>query len=197
MKTLSLIVFLVITTSYVPWAEGGSISGKVYLPGDTVSGHVVVYIENAKGKFPSQKKGPKMANQDLKFSPPTLPIFKGTTVDFQNMDQIFHSVFSISESNAFDLGLCGKETEKFVEFINPGLVEIFCHIHSQMHGLILVWDNPFFAVTSPDGLFTVKNVPEGKYFLKAWANPSLFKSKTVAVRKSEMTIVDFVLTSEN
>jgi len=66
-----------------------------------------------------------------------------------------------------------------------------------MHGLILVLENPLFTVTTPDGFFTIKNVAEGNYHLKAWANPSLFELKPVAVGKSETTIIDFVLTSEN
>ncbi len=196
-KTFSLTLILCITVSYVPWAEAGTLTGKIDIPGKTDSSHIVVHIENAEGRFSPPKNHPKMISQDLKFSPPTLAVMMGTTVDFPNIDPIFHSVFSISKSNPFDLGLYGQETEKFVAFINSGLVEIFCHIHSQMHGLILVLENPFFSVTTPDGIFTIKNIPEGNYHLKAWANPSLFKLKPVIVEKSETTIIDFVLTSEN
>ena len=197
MKTFSLTPILFIILSFIPWAEAGTITGKVNIPGKTDSSNIVVHIQNVKGTFSPPKNRPKMTNQDLKFFPPTLAVMKRTTVDFPNMDTVFHNVFSISNSNPFDLGLYGQETKKSVTFTNPGLVEVFCHIHSQMHGSILVLENPFFTVTSTDGSFMIKNIPEGNYYLKAWASPSLFKIKPVEVGKSETTIIDFVLTSEN
>ena len=57
--------------------------------------------------------------------------------------------------------------------------------------------NFFKTVITPDGSFTIKNVPEGNYHLKTWAHPSLLEVKPVTVEKSEKTLVDFLLTSEN
>ena len=42
-----------------------------------------------------------------------------------------------------------------------------CDLHPWMNSYITVVDHPYFAVTGPDGKFTIKNVPPGKYSIVA------------------------------
>jgi hypothetical protein len=42
-----------------------------------------------------------------------------------------------------------------------------CDVHPWMFAWVTVVDNPYFAVTGPDGKFTIKNVPPGKYTISA------------------------------
>ena len=50
----------------------------------------------------------------------------------------------------------------------PGVVEIRCSQHPWMHGYILVFDQPYYTVTSNDGSFKIDSLPPGTYNLMAW-----------------------------
>jgi len=57
----------------------------------------------------------------------------GDTVDFRNEDEIFHNVFSLSDTKSFDLGSYPKGQGRKVTFDKPGIVEVECSIHPEMH----------------------------------------------------------------
>ncbi len=175
--------------------EAGSIRGRASVAGRSDNQNIVVYLEGVKGSYPPLAKRPEMNHINLSFQPPVLPVLEDTVVDFPNSDPVFHSAFSISPSNPFDLGLYQKGREKFVHFKNPGLVEVFCHIHSHMHAFILVLDNPYYATTDQAGNFTIPNVPDGAYTVKAWVSPTMSMSKTVKVSGTGAVNLDFVVTA--
>lgn len=185
-----LIVFGSITL-----AEAGSISGKARVTGKDSAANIIVYLEGVEGAYKIPEKRPEVNHINLQFDPPAMAVMKGTTVDFPNSDSVFHSAFSISPSNPFDLGLYQKGREKFVLFKNPGVVELFCHIHSHMHGFVLVLDNPYFAMTNRDGEFSIANVPDGDYTVKAWANPTTVMTKTVSLAGNRVVNMDFTLSA--
>jgi hypothetical protein len=92
---------------------------------------------------------------------------RGARVEFPNQDPLFHNVFSLSAARTFDLGRYPEGTSKSVVFDRAGVVQVFCHIHSDMSAIVLVLENPFFAV--PDsGRYVIAGVPAGDYRLTAW-----------------------------
>jgi len=102
------------------------------------------------------------------FIPHVLPIVKGTAVEFPNQDSIFHNVFSLSATKTFDLGRYPKGDSRSVQFDEPGIVPIFCHLHSDMSAVILVLDNSYFSVPDTKGHFSIKNIPPGTYTVVVW-----------------------------
>ncbi|HET6466533.1 MAG TPA: carboxypeptidase regulatory-like domain-containing protein [Nitrospiria bacterium] len=198
MKLLFCSFAIVILIANAPIAHaGGTVTGTVQIPGKTDLENILVYIEDVKGSFPVPKRRPEMNHVNLQFQPGRLAVMKGGTVDFPNSDPVLHSAFSISKSNPFELGIYGRGFEKFVHFQNPGLVEIFCHIHSHMHAFVMVVDNPFFGVTKKDGSFTIPDVPGGTYHVKAWVDPSTNDSKPVTVGENENVTLNFTLAPKN
>ena len=63
----------------------------------------------------------------------------------------------------FDLGRYAAGRSKSVRFDRPGIVRVFCDIHSHMSAFILVFSHPFFAMTDADGRYRIDNVPPGTY----------------------------------
>jgi plastocyanin len=185
----------VIVLGFATLADAGSISGKARVVGKENAANIVVYLEGVPGSFKPPEKRPEVNHINLQFDPPVIAVMQGATVDFPNSDSVFHSAFSISPSNPFDLGLYQKGREKFVQFKNAGVVELFCHIHSHMHGFILVLDNPYFAITSASGEFQIANVPDGDYTVKAWASPTAIMTKTVTLVGNRIINMDFTLTA--
>ena len=154
----------------------------------------VVYIEkipSASSDAPT-KSASIVIQKDAIFSPHVLPIVAGTTAEWPNDDTIFHNVFSFSEATQFDLGLYKNEVKK-VLFDKAGRVDIFCSIHKDMHCIILVLENPYFAVTNAKGVYTIPDVPPGTYALKAWHERLPSQTKIITVPETEPVKVDFTL----
>jgi plastocyanin len=155
----------------------------------------VVYLETApRGAF--EQTEPTRAVMDQRnetFVPHVLAVTTGTTVDFPNSDRIYHNVFSLSKSHPFDLGRYAVGRSKAVRFDRPGIVRVFCDIHSHMNAFILVFSHPFFAVTNPDGRYHIDNVPPGTYTLVAWNEGLTSESKPVVVTDGAQTELDFTL----
>jgi plastocyanin len=134
-------------------------------------GNVVLYLQSAnplRGRAQPAGPVPEMRQHGEQFVPHVLPIVAGTTVDFPNDDPIYHNVFSLSRVRSFDLGRYPRGSSKSIQFARAGVVQVFCHIHADMSGYILVLDNPFFVVPDSAGHFTLDGVPPGDYTLVAW-----------------------------
>ena len=104
-----------------------------------------------------------MDQRNETFVPHVLAITTGTTVDFPNSDRIYHNVFSLSKTKSFDLGRYAVGRSQSIRFDRPGIVRVFCDIHSHMNAFILVFNHPFFALTDAEGRYRIDNVPPGTY----------------------------------
>jgi plastocyanin len=136
---------------------------------------VVMYLQPVggtaalRGAGPSRRAPtPALRQRDERFSPHVLPILTGTTVEFPNDDDVFHNVFSLSSAKTFDLGRYARGSSRSVNFPTAGVVQVFCHIHADMNGIVLVLDNPYFVVPDSSGRFVLDGIPPGAYQLVAW-----------------------------
>jgi plastocyanin len=140
----------------------------------------------------------RIAQHGAAFSPHVLPVMVGTTVEWPNDDGIYHNVFSMSDAKQFDLGLYkGNPPEKRVTFDKTGRVDVFCSIHENMHCVVLVLQNPYFAATDENGDYKIPNVPPGTYTLKAWHERLPADEKQIVVPTSGEVRADFTLTIKN
>ncbi len=140
----------------------------------------------------------KVAQHRAEFFPHVLPVLAGTTVEWPNNDDIYHNVFSDSDAHPFDLGLYkGNPPDKHVVFEHPGKVDVFCSIHANMHCIVLVMANPYFATTDAKGNYTIPNVPPGTYKLKAWHERLPVDEREITVPASGRVRADFTLTIKN
>jgi plastocyanin len=113
-------------------------------------------------------RGGRLAQKDQGFVPRVLPVSVGARVDFPNLDPIYHNVFSVSPPKRFDLGKYGKGKSKSLAFDKPGLVNVYCDIHSNMEAFIVVLPNAWFAQPDAEGRFTLPPLPAGTYTVRVW-----------------------------
>ena len=140
----------------------------------------------------------KVAQKGAIFSPHVLPVMVGSRVEWPNYDDIYHNVFSMSEAKQFDLGLYkGNPKEKSVTFDKPGKVDVFCSIHENMHCIVLVLENPYFASTDEDGGYRINDVPPGTYKLTAWHERLPSDEREIVVPTNGDVKVDFTLGIKN
>ena len=155
----------------------------------------VVYFESApRAAFEQSETGHAVLNQrNETFVPHVLAITAGTVVDFPNSDRFYHNVFSLSKAARFDLGRYAAGQSKSVHFDHPGIVRVFCDIHSHMNAFILVFGHRFFALTDGTGGYRIDNVPSGTYNVIAWNEGTASDPKPVTIVSGGVTELDFAL----
>jgi len=177
-------------------AAGGTVSGKVILVKDgkelSDASNVVVWVEGTRkpgtSSTPATAVSGEMKSSSKRFQPRVVAVPRNTTVEFPNADPIYHNVFSVSAGNRFDLGLYRSGASKSKKFEQPGIVRVYCNIHPQMVGFVLVVDSGAWAITGPDGSFRIDNVPAGTHVLKAWHEDGSETSQPITVKGGEPSV---------
>jgi plastocyanin len=139
----------------------GTVVGKI-----TGVADAVVYVDDI--VVPGRGSA-TMKQEGKQFVPSVLVVQKGTTVDFPNRDAYFHNVFSVTPDHSFDLGSYAQGESKSVTMTRQGVVSVYCNMHPQMVGHILVVPNGNFVRAGKDGFFRLANVPAGRHRVVAWA----------------------------
>ena len=154
--------------------------------------NVVIYFNS----LPAAKAAPmqvSIAQKDEQFSPHMVAVTVGSSVAFPNEDPFFHNVFSLSREAAFNLGRYPSGSSRSRTFTRPGIVKVFCEIHSHMSAVIRVFDHGFFTVPKEDGSFSIDDVPPGDHTLVAWHERIGERRDRVAIRPGAATTINFTL----
>lgn len=110
----------------------------------------------------------QMDQRQCLYVPRVVVVPVGGTVEFLNSDRLLHNLHSVSTENVMFNRTQPKGRTIPVVFKKPEMVRVDCDLHTWMRAWVAVAEHPFYAVTGPDGEFTLDNVPPGKYTLKIW-----------------------------
>ena len=137
----------------------------------------VVYLETADvparvapARRPA-RQSPGRARMDQRnetFSPHVLAVTREPSWTSRTTIETYHNVFSLSKAKRFDLGRYGKGKSESERFDRPGVVRVFCDIHSHMSAFVLVFNHPYHTTTDSDGRYRIDNIPPGTYTVTAW-----------------------------
>jgi plastocyanin len=154
--------------------------------------HVVVYIRDAP-KTVTPRMNAEIRQRNESFVPRVVAVTVGSQVEFPNDDPIYHNVFSLSRTKTFDLGRFPKGKTRGVRFDKPGIVKVFCQIHSHMSATVLVFDHPWFTVPDEQGTFDLASVPPGTHEITAWHERLGETTLPLRVDAGRTGTIDFVL----
>ena len=127
------------------------------------------------------------------FVPRVVAVTVGSTVEFPNDDPIYHNVFSLSRTKTFDLGRFPQGKSRGERFDKPGVVKVFCQIHSHMSATVMVFDHPWFAIPDEQGNFDLSGVPPGTHQITAWHERLGDTTMSLRVEPGRAATIDFVL----
>jgi plastocyanin len=153
---------------------------------------VVIYLEGT-GLNPGMPGKATLTQKNRNFEPEIVVIPVGSTVSFPNADVIFHNVFSLSKVKQFDLGFYPAGETRAEKFDRPGVVQVYCHLHSDMSAAILVLPTASWTRPARDGSFSLTGVPPGTYDLVAWHRSAGFFRRRVKVGSGATPAVEFVI----
>jgi plastocyanin len=154
---------------------------------------VIVYLSDVKTSGSPAPMRATIVQRGEQFLPPVTVVTIGSTVAFPNEDPFFHNVFSLSRARTFDLGRYPSGESRDRSFPKPGIVKVYCDIHSQMSALIMVLEHSWFTIPNEDGTFTLPPVPAGDYTLVAWHERIGEQRQRVRVTAGTTTRASFTL----
>ena len=153
----------------------------------------IVYLDGAfrAPDKPHSNVPAQMTQKNVAFAPDLIAVRIGTAVDFPNMDDTYHNVFSYSKPKRFDLGRFRKdEKTATVVFDKPGVVTVHCEIHDRMRGIVLVLETPYFQKTDSTGHYRLEHLPAGRFTLKAFINENDVRTIPVELKDGAILHVD-------
>ena len=130
----------------------------------------------------------RMDQLGQRFVPRVLAIVAGQEVEFHNSDNVFHNIFSYSPPKKFDLGRYPKGKSRSVKFVKSGAVQVYCDIHSDMRGDIIVAPTRRFALIGPGGTFRIQDVPPGNHTVKVWLSSGTRQSVVQVPERGTATL---------
>jgi plastocyanin len=156
------------------------------------STQVVVWVEGPR-VAPENPPVSSIRMKGKEFIPHVVVVPLGGKVEFPNQDPILHNAFSMTAENRFDLDLYKRPVSRTWTPRAPGVVRVYCNIHPQMSAIVVVRDNPYWTFAAADGRFTIPDVPDGQWLVKAWQDRAGEVSARVTVAGASAASVDLTL----
>jgi plastocyanin len=156
------------------------------------SRNVIIFIDGLAGGA-ERKVQSSIEQKNEQFIPHVVAITTGSSVDFPNADPFFHNVFSLSRGATFDLGRYAPGTSRSHVFRRPGIVKVFCQIHSHMSAVVRVFDHGWFTIPNDGGSFVIEGVPAGERTVVAWHERIGESRDSVTIRPGQTTQIEFTL----
>jgi plastocyanin len=176
-------------------------NSKPVIPPEVVTGdggalaNVVVYVKDdmSKYSFNTPSEPVELAQQGCMYDPHIIALMAGQTLEVKNADQTTHNIHPMPRDN--------REWNKSQppgaapiddSFARAELaIPVKCNVHPWMKSYIFVFKDPYYAVTTKDGKFEIKNLPPGTYTIAAWQEKYGTQEQQVTIGPKESKEVSF------
>lgn len=137
---------------------------------------------------------PAVLDQRLcQFVPHVVGVQVGQPLEVRNSDDTLHDVHGHPKVNQpFNYGQPVANMRLTRTFTSPEvMVPLTSDIHPWMGAFVGVVSHPFFAVTGPDGSFTISGVRPGGYLVEAWHEKFGTAAERITVDAGQATSLSF------
>ena len=157
--------------------------------------NVFVYVKDADklGTFAATGDPMVMDQKGCHYAPHVLGLMAGQPLKIMNTDKAEHNIHTMPKNNAAwneSQTPSGKPIVKTFE--HPEIMmPVQCNQHPWMQMYVNVLPHPFFAVSSTDGTFQIKDLPPGDYTLVAVHEKFGEQTLKVSILPKQTTTADF------
>jgi plastocyanin len=159
---------------------------------DNVLANTVVYVSAGAPEESAPSQPVQLVQKGCRFTPHIIVMQTGQTVQMVNQDSTAHNIHPLAISNREWNKLSTVEMPLSESFARPEFISVKCNIHPWMHAYFAVLKTSHYAVTGDNGVFSINNLPPGKYTITAWHETLGTQTQEVTVTGSETTLVNFV-----
>ena len=155
--------------------------------------NVVVYVSAGAPNDATPSTAAIFTQKGCRYTPHLLGLQVNQELQIRNEDQTTHNVHPQPKRNrewnkSQPPGAPPiRESYEQAEFI-----PVKCNVHPWMRGILAVLPNSHYAVTSVGGMFSLPNLPPGKYTITAWHESFGAQSQEVTITASETHTINFV-----
>jgi plastocyanin len=175
-------------------------SEMLVLGSGNTMGNIIVWVSKGlpAGKtYPVPATPVVMDQNGCQYKPHAMGIMVGQAYKILNSDGILHNVHSLPNINSqFNKPMPATLKETTTKFDKPEpIFKIKCDVHPWMLAYIGVFTHPFFAVTGPDGKFTISGLDPGTYEITAYHERlgTQVASVTVGANETKATSFKFAM----
>ena len=175
---------------YATHADGAPLAGAA------------IYLQSLDGGAPSTDAG-VASNYSIdliatQFEPRLLIVHTGTTVVFNNLDEVEHQIYSFSTDPPLNLDLRPGQSRRVSMPDHAAVMTLGCKIYNTMLGYVLVTDASVFGTADAGGFLRFQELPPGRYRVGLWyADPRSGArselSSTATVISNQEQLVRFTL----
>lgn len=155
--------------------------------------HVTTGLD--KHSFPVPDEPVVVDQQRCWYTPRVVGVRVGQPLHVLNSDPLLHNVRAEAQINQpFNQGQPVQGVRYQHTFSTAEvMVPLRCDVHAWMNAWVGVVAHPYFAVTGPDGRFSLPNLPAGTYSVEAWHEAAGAASGTVTVEARGVATLDLAL----
>ncbi len=137
--------------------------------------NAVVFLEGATPPEELKPTSLTIRNEGCAFVPHVQAGTVKSSLEVNSGDAILHNThlflaMGSRDKSLLNLALPGAHSKLDASRATrrPGVVELKCDAHNWMSGYLLLFDHPYYAVTSVNGSFSIGDVPPGTHTIKIW-----------------------------
>jgi len=158
--------------------------------------NVFVYVSAgvpAGQTFPAPATAVVLDQNGCRYHPHVFGAMVGQNIEIKNSDPLLHNIKAIAKKNRpFNVSQPNAGMTKTVTFAAPEvMVNLECNVHGWMHAYVGVRPDPFYAVSGPDGSFSITGLPPGTYTIEAWHEKFGTQTATVTIAGTESKTANF------
>jgi hypothetical protein len=191
--TRAALLLLLVGCASPPAAPPGVVAGIVTSQHGPLGDAFVCVKSGLEGRrFPVPKEPFALDQRSNEFIPHVFGLRAGQPLRILSSDVGLHNVTCTPFNNPeFNETLLYEQVMTKVFEKPERMIVLRCNIHGNMRAWVGVMDHPYFAVTGPDGRFTLRDLPPGDYVIDAWSEYYGSKQVKVTVGEVPVPVVEF------